>query len=70
MAEMPKEFTVQIRTEGITCMACAKIAFKCAALAAGTAGGNDPQDCNWPTCGCDQYASKVIEALQESGLLK
>jgi flagellar biosynthesis/type III secretory pathway protein FliH len=25
-----------------------------------------PQDCDWPTCGCDDYASKVIAALQES----
>jgi len=32
-------------------------------------GANDPQDCNWPMCGCDPYADKVIEALQESGLL-
>ena len=28
-----------------------------------------PQDCDWPTCGCDPYANKVIEALQESGAL-
>ncbi len=26
-----------------------------------------PQDCDWPTCGCDRYADRVIEALQESG---
>lgn len=26
-----------------------------------------PQDCNWPLCGCDPYADKVIEALSESG---
>jgi len=25
-----------------------------------------PQDCDWPVCGCDPYADKVIEALQES----
>jgi hypothetical protein len=28
----------------------------------------DPADCNWPLCGCDPMAAKVIEALQESGL--
>jgi hypothetical protein len=28
-----------------------------------------PQDCDWPVCGCDPYADKVIEALQESGKL-
>jgi hypothetical protein len=28
-----------------------------------------PQDCDWPTCGCDPYADKVVEALQESGKL-
>ena len=31
-----------------------KAAFKCAALVQGTAGGNDPADCDWPHCGCDQ----------------
>lgn len=30
----------------------------------------EPADCDWPVCGCDPYASKVISALQESGLLK
>lgn len=32
--------------------------------------GETPPDCDWPFCGCDPYASKVIEALQESGVLK
>lgn len=32
--------------------------------------GPDPQDCDWPFCGCDPYASKVIEVLEESGALK
>lgn len=41
----------------------------CAARKQGTAGGNDPVDCNWPICGCDPHADKVIEALQDSGLL-
>lgn len=27
----------------------------------------EPADCNWPVCGCDDHASKVIEALTESG---
>ena len=30
-------------------------------------GGNPPGDCNWPVCGCDPHASKVIDALEESG---
>ena len=29
----------------------------------------DPQDCNWPLCGCDPHADKVIAALEESGIL-
>lgn len=29
-----------------------------------------PEDCNWPICGCDPVANKVIEALEESGALK
>jgi len=33
----------------------------------GSVGANYPQDCDWPTCGCDPYATKVIEALQEGG---
>jgi len=40
--------------------------FKCASRSANT-GANDPQDCDWPLCGCDGYAIKVIEALQECG---
>lgn len=27
--------------------------WKCAAREQGTAGGNDPADCDWPWCGCD-----------------
>jgi hypothetical protein len=26
-----------------------------------------PEDCGWPTCGCDPYASEVLTALEESG---
>lgn len=40
--------------------------WKCAAR--GSVGANDPQDCDWPVCGCDPYAAKVIAALEESGL--
>jgi hypothetical protein len=25
----------------------------------------EPADCDWPFCGCDPYADKVFEALQE-----
>jgi hypothetical protein len=42
----------------------------CGARRQGSIGGNDPADCNWPICGCDPYADKVIEALLEMGLLK
>ena len=41
--------------------------FECAARAQGTAGGNDPADCDWPVCDCDPHAAKVIAALHESG---
>lgn len=30
-------------------------------------GANDPQDCDWPTCDCDPYAAKVIDALCDGG---
>lgn len=29
----------------------------------------EPQDCDWPVCGCDPHANRVIEALGESGSL-
>lgn len=29
----------------------------------------EPGECNWPVCGCDPHAEKVIEALQDAGLL-
>lgn len=35
----------------------------CAARKQGSAGGNDPADCDWPICGCDPHANKVIAAL-------
>jgi hypothetical protein len=32
------------------------------------AGAFDPPvDCDWPTCGCDPLAQKVIDALEEAG---
>lgn len=39
----------------------------CAAKRQGSAGGNDAADCNWPFCGCDPHADKVIAAIEESG---
>lgn len=27
----------------------------------------EPADCDWPLCGCDPHADKVIEALNEGG---
>jgi hypothetical protein len=27
----------------------------------------EPGECNWPYCGCDEHATKVIEALIEQG---
>lgn len=29
----------------------------------------EPGECDWPVCGCDPHAEKVIEALQDAGLL-
>lgn len=43
--------------------------FVCAARRQGTSGANDAADCDWPVCGCDPYADKVIAALQERGAL-
>ena len=40
--------------------------WKCKARSANM-GGNDPQDCNWPQCGCDPYANKVLDTIDESG---
>lgn len=31
-------------------------------------GANDPQECDWPVCGCDPRAQKVLDALHEQGL--
>jgi hypothetical protein len=40
----------------------------CAARKQGTAGGNAPVECDWPGCGCDPYANKVLAALDEAAL--
>jgi hypothetical protein len=45
----------------------AQVAWICSTRKQGTAGGNDPADCNWPFCGCDPYADKVLAAVEESG---
>ena len=44
--------------------------FECAARRQGTAGGNSAADCDWPVCGCDPYANKVIEALEERAMME
>lgn len=41
---------------------------ECKARTAGTAGGNLPQDCDWPWCGCDPHAERVLAAIDEQGL--
>jgi hypothetical protein len=43
-----------------------ELRFSCKARA-GNTGSLDPQDCDWPFCGCDEYASKVLETVEESG---
>lgn len=40
-------------------------AWSCKVRAAGAT--DPPQDCDWPHCGCDPHAEKVIAALQEEG---
>jgi len=39
--------------------------FECKARAGKT---DPPQDCDWPFCGCDPKAERVLEAIRESGL--
>lgn len=39
------------------------LAFKCKGRISTPDG---PGDCNWPVCGCDPYAEKVIDALSEN----
>lgn len=50
------------------CPANAVPSFLCGARKAGLS--DPPQDCGWPTCGCDPHADKVIEALEEMGAFK
>jgi len=33
------------------------------------ASRNDREDCNWPLCGCDPAAVRVVEALEERDLI-
>jgi hypothetical protein len=40
-------------------------AFTCVVRRAGKT--DPPQDCDWPFCGCDEHATKVIATLQECG---
>lgn len=44
-----------------------KPSWECSARKQGTPGGNDPADCDWPGCGCDPSANKVLEAIDEAG---
>jgi len=32
-------------------------------------GGNDPQECAWPQCGCDPDANRVLEHIDECGFV-
>lgn len=52
--------------EAFKCGVASQRSFKCAARPNGSSqiGANDPQECDWPTCGCDPYADKVIAALR------
>lgn len=45
-----------------------RVQFKCKVRSANY-GANEPQDCDWPFCGCDPYADKVIAAIEESGFV-
>lgn len=54
-----------ILTEHASPVAAAPASFKCKARRT----ADPPEDCDWPTCGCDPYADKVIAALEESGKL-
>lgn len=41
--------------------------FECAARRGTT---DPPQDCDWPVCGCDPHADKVVQHLLEAGCLR
>lgn len=40
-------------------------AWKCKAR---TSSLPDPQDCDWPFCGCDPHAQSVLDSISESGM--
>jgi len=40
--------------------------FVCKAKAGNNHAG-EQSDCDWPACGCDPYAQKVLDAIDESG---
>lgn len=70
--KMPPYMVYECDLKGVVCedeSTPTVVDFECSARKQGTAGGNDPADCNWPMCGCDPYAEKVIDALIESGIL-
>lgn len=43
-----------------------ELEWSCKARTANT-GANDPAECDWPYCGCDPHANRVIPELQECG---
>ena len=40
--------------------------FSCRVRAAGLT--DPPQDCDWPFCGCDPAATRVLNTIEESGM--
>lgn len=66
---IPSDMKEAYRKRSQLCQAAGKGPWECAARRQGTAGGNLPADCDWPVCGCDPQAQKVINALVESGKL-
>ncbi|MFK4507677.1 hypothetical protein LPJ38_24160 [Bradyrhizobium daqingense] len=42
--------------------------WQCAVRQRKLASAEIAQDCDWPFCGCDPYADKVLDAIAESGL--
>jgi hypothetical protein len=67
--EMPLDAWTKLRCVGAHSQAesAATTAWECSARKQGTAGGNNPSDCDWPGCGCDPQANKVLEAIDEAG---
>lgn len=65
--QTPQDAAAMLRS--LARQALAPSSWECGARKQGTAGGNDPADCDWPVCGCDPYASKVIASLEERGSL-